>query len=73
MSSTVEGLCGVALSVVTVEGAVVDILEGSVVRSFAGASATGGVTGLLGDDVSCSEDGLVGGKDAIGLECAATL
>ncbi len=73
VSSTVEGLCGVALFVVAVEGAVVDTLGGSVVRSFAGASVTGGVAGLLEDDVSCSEDGLVGGKDAIGLECVAAL
>src|SRR5271156_3623920 len=71
VSSTVEGFCGVALFVVTVEGAVVGILEGSGVSGFAGASVTGGVTGLLGDDVSCSEDRLVGGKDVIGLECAA--
>ena len=73
VSSTVEGLCVAALLAVAVEGAVVDVLEGSEARRFAGASVTGGVTGLLEDDMSCSEDGPVGGKDAVGLEWATAL
>src|SRR4051812_14830967 len=71
VSSTVEGLCVVALFVVTVEGAVVDVLVDSDVRSLAGMSVTGGVIGRLEDEVSCSEDEPVGSKNVVGLECAA--